>query len=116
MGQRQMRSFRSSRLVLFATSADGLAGTRRRGGAGGIGACVSPGPWRMKPPGPTDRYWMVVPSRATAPMGRWIGAGVRASASFASGAILGAGRGSGALAALGEGLGLSALGAAAGAA
>ena len=54
-----MRSLRSSRLVLSATSALGLAGTRRRGGAGGIGAWVSPGPWRMKPPGPTERYWIV---------------------------------------------------------
>src|SRR5688572_19580462 len=53
-----MRSFRSKRLVLSATSALGLAGTSRRGGAGGIGAWVSPGPWRTKPPGPIERYWM----------------------------------------------------------
>jgi hypothetical protein len=32
-----------------------LGGTRRRGGAGGIGACWSPGPWRTKPPGPIER-------------------------------------------------------------
>ncbi len=37
--QRQMRSLRSSRLVFSAISALGLAGTSRRGGAGGIGAC-----------------------------------------------------------------------------
>src|SRR6476661_9218786 len=50
-----MRSLRSSRPVLSATSGLGLAGTRRRGGAGGIGACWSLGPWRMKPPGPIER-------------------------------------------------------------
>src|SRR5438045_2413519 len=51
-----MRSLRSSRLVLSATSGLGFAGTRRRGGAGGIGACCSPGPCRMNPPGPIERY------------------------------------------------------------
>ena len=35
-----MRSFRSSRLVLSAISGLGLAGTRRRGGAGGIGLAM----------------------------------------------------------------------------
>src|SRR5687768_1863181 len=35
-------------------SALGLAGTSRRGGAGGIGGCWSPGPWRRNPPGPTE--------------------------------------------------------------
>ena len=39
IGHLQMRSLRSSRLVLSATSGLGLAGTRRRGGAGGIGGC-----------------------------------------------------------------------------
>ena len=56
IGHLQMRSFKSSRLVLSATSGLGLAGTSRRGGAGGIGGCWSPGPWRMKPPGPIERY------------------------------------------------------------
>ena len=51
-----MRSFKSSSEVLSATSGLGLAGTSRRGGAGGIGGCWSPGPWRMKPPGPIERY------------------------------------------------------------
>ena len=55
IGHLQIRSLRSSRLVLSAISGLGLAGTRRRGGAGGIGACWSPGPWRTKPPGPTER-------------------------------------------------------------
>ena len=58
----QIRSFNSSRPVLAAISGLGLAGTRRRGGACGIGGWVSPGPWRMKPPGPTERYWMVGPA------------------------------------------------------
>ena len=70
-----MRSLRSSRLVLSATSGLGLAGTRRRGGAGGIGACCSPGPWRMKPPGPIERYWISCALRARmllgAPELRW---------------------------------------------
>src|SRR6478736_5865476 len=52
-----MRSLRSSRLVLSAISALGLAGTRRRGGAGGIGAETSPGACRKKPPGPIERIW-----------------------------------------------------------
>ena len=41
--------------ILPAISGDGLAGTSRRGGAGELGGCCSPGDWRMKPPGPTER-------------------------------------------------------------
>ena len=77
---------------MSATSALGLAGTSRRGGAGGIGAWVSPGPWRMKPPGPTERYWMVSPFAFWAG-GRWrcgCGCGAAVSAS-ARGAASGAG-------------------------
>jgi hypothetical protein len=55
MGHLQIFSLRSSRPVLSAISGLGLAGTRRRGGAGGIGACWSLGPWRTKPPGPIER-------------------------------------------------------------
>ena len=33
-----------------------LGRDQRRGGAGGIGAWASPGPRRMKSPGPTERY------------------------------------------------------------
>jgi ABC-2 type transport system permease protein len=54
MGQRQTRSFKSSSEVLLAMSALGFAGTKRRGGAGGMGGCWSPGPWRMNPPGPME--------------------------------------------------------------
>ena len=82
----------------------------RRGG--GIGACVSPGPWRMKPPGPTERYWMVLPSFDAMPDGREMGAtGIWSSlaASFAgrAGTRRGSGDGAGA-AALGAGAGLGA--------
>jgi hypothetical protein len=55
IGHLQIFSLRSSRLVLSAISGLGLAGTSRRGGAGGIGDCCSPGAWRRKPPGPIDR-------------------------------------------------------------
>ncbi len=54
MGQRHTLSDRSSRLVLSAISGLGLAGTKRRGGAGGIGGCWSPGPCLKNPPGPTE--------------------------------------------------------------
>src|SRR3954454_15357001 len=84
-----MRSLRSSRLVLSATSGLGLAGTRRRGGAGGIGACCSPGPWRMKPPGPIERYcisWDV--GRCGAAGTAWAGAALVEAA--APGVVLGA--------------------------
>src|SRR5690606_34211750 len=94
-------ALRSSRWVWSPLSGLGLAGTRRRGGAGGIGACWSPGPWRRNPPGPTDTTRGI--SGAALGSG-WLGTALAARSASAGSAESVSRRGSGALA-----LGLAAL-------
>jgi GcrA cell cycle regulator len=65
---------RSSSEVLSAISGLGLAGTRRRGGAGGIGGCWSPGPWRRNPPLQTETPTQPIPNQP-APMPRIVSVG-----------------------------------------
>ena len=104
---------------MSATSGLGLAGTRRRGGAGGIGACWSLGPWRTKPPGPIERTMRLRrlgrrrglgAASARARRGRRRGLGLvilvaRRGRRFGGRAGLGRGGGLGLLADLGLGLG-----------